>query len=89
MQMGLRGLVVQGWEAICRLRCSEGLEVDKYLGGFYQRTTTDIEFPALSSEHALAIRLRHSSRLKEDGEAYLQFAMLYTTVEGGRRIRCG
>ena len=77
----------QGWEAICRLRCSEGLEVDKFIGAYYQRTPTDIEFPALSCEHALAIRLRHTGRLKEEGEAYLQFAMLYSTPEGARRIR--
>ncbi|KAK9809653.1 hypothetical protein WJX73_000552 [Symbiochloris irregularis] len=77
----------QGWEAICRLRCSEGLEVDRYLGGYYQRTTTDLEFPFLSCDHAIAIKLRYTSRLKEDSEVFLQFAVLYSTPEGLRQIR--
>ena len=40
-------------EALARLRVSKGLTVDRYLGSFYRRTPTDLEFPALSCDHAL------------------------------------
>ena len=59
----------------------------RYLGGYFQRTTTDLEFPFLSCDHAIAIRLRYTSRLRQDSEAYVQFATLYSTPEGLRRIR--
>lgn len=32
--------------------------------------------------------LVHDERLKDGDEAYLQFALLYTTTDGHRRIRC-
>ncbi len=80
--------LVQGLEAIARLRCSKGLAVDKYLGHAYRRTLTDLEFPNLSCEHSLAATLRYEDRLAENGaEAYLQFATLFTTPQGQRRIR--
>ena len=40
---------LQGWEAIARLRVSHGLEVETHLGGAYRRSTTDLEFPAVSA----------------------------------------
>ena len=47
---------MQGWEAIARLRVSQGLEVETHLGGAYRRSTTDLEFPA--------VRLRLSGSMK-------------------------
>ncbi|KAK9850464.1 hypothetical protein WJX84_009840 [Apatococcus fuscideae] len=78
----------QGLEAIARLRCSKGLAVEKYWGHCYRRTLTDLEFPNLSCEHSLAATLRYEDRLAENGgEAFLQFATLFTTPQGQRRIR--
>ncbi len=78
---------MQGWEAVGRLRVSAGLEVDKLQGGFRRRTPTDLDFPAISCDSALTARLRYEDRLPEGKEAYAQFALLYTTPEGRRRIR--
>lgn len=81
-------LWVQGLEAIARLRCSKGLAVDKYMGHAYRRTLTDLEFPNLSCEHSLVATLRYEDRLAENGgEACVQFATLFTTPAGQRRIR--
>eukprot|EP00884_Botryococcus_braunii_P013212 jgi/Botrbrau1/21892/Bobra.0249s0021.1 len=77
----------QGWEAVGRLRCSAGLAVERYAGSFYRRTTTDLDFPALHSEHAFAIKLRHEEKLTDKQEVFFQFALLYSTSEGNRRIR--
>lgn len=142
-----------------RLRCSRGLAVDRYIGAFYRRVETDLNFPALSCDHAFAAKLAYEvgggvlgvrgcvawstacpaacpgspagspasphrqnhyracrsrlsverrtrsfsylnsptflstflsalqEKLPERGEAYLQFALLYTTTEGQRRVR--
>lgn len=80
---------VQGWEAVGRLRCSTGLAVERYAGSFYRRTTTDLDFPALHSEHALAIKLRHEEKLTDKQEVFFQFALLFSTSDGQRRIRWG
>ncbi len=77
----------QGWEAVGRLRLSAGLEADAPLGGFRRRTPTDLDFPALSCDAALTARLRIAERLPQGKDAYAQFALLYTTPEGARRIR--
>ena len=70
-----------------RLRVSQGLLVEKCLGAYHRRTPTDLHFPALSCDTSVACKLAHEERLAESGEAYLQFALLYTTVGGERRIR--
>lgn len=77
----------QALEAVGRLRCSRGLAVDKYIGSFYRRVDTDLNFPALACDHAFAAKLLYEEKLSERGEAYLQFALLYTTTEGQRRVR--
>lgn len=77
----------QGLEAVGRLRLSRGLGVEKYIGAFYRRQDTDLSFPALSCDHAVAAKLVYEEKLPERGEALLQFALLYTTTEGERRVR--
>jgi Sec23/Sec24 beta-sandwich domain len=86
--LGLRAVCWQGWEAVARLRCSQGLCADKFYGPFYRRRATDMDLPAISCDASIAIQLRHEEKLPESGEAYLQFALLYTTQAGERRIRC-
>ncbi|GAB4822012.1 hypothetical protein N2152v2_009058 [Parachlorella kessleri] len=80
-------LAGKGLEAVGRLRASQGLTVDKYIGPYYKRTLTDLNFPAISSDHCVAAKLVHEDKLPESGEIYLQFALLYTTTGGERRIR--
>ena len=137
-------ITLQALEAVARLRCSSGLDVDKYMGAFYRRTASDVDLPAIHSDQvqlqfpiipvhqavwghivklctgfavlwtcyclhtsgdtrgfgkvhlsqclclvqAIAVTLRHDERLKDAQEVYLQFALLYSTTSGQRRIRC-
>lgn len=78
---------LQGWEAVGRLRVSDGLVVERYLGPHYRRTLTDVDLPAVNADSSLAIELRHSDKLSDSKEAFLQFALLFTNCEGQRRIR--
>ena len=53
---------VQGLEAVGRLRVSRGLAVEKYIGAFYRRVDTDLNFPALSCDHSVAAKLVYEVR---------------------------
>ena len=77
----------QGFEAVARLRVSAGIAVDNFVGAFHRRNPTDLHFPALSCDHSIAARLVHEERLREGSEVYLQYALLYTSTEGRRRVR--
>jgi protein transport protein SEC24 len=76
-----------GLEAVARLRASAGLSVSAYDGAFAKRTPTDVDLPHVDCDKALCVSLRLEERLTDGGEAVLQFAMLYTTACGSRRIR--
>ncbi|EFN54381.1 hypothetical protein CHLNCDRAFT_58279 [Chlorella variabilis] len=78
---------VQGLEAVGRLRVSRGLAVEKYIGAFYRRVDTDLNFPALSCDHSVAAKLVYEEKLPERGEALPQFALLYTHQAGERAVR--
>ena len=81
-------VVCQGWEAVGRLRMSSGLDVERYAGSFFRRTASDMDFPALSSDHSFAIQLRHDGSLNTGRPVLLQYALVYSTASGHRRIRC-
>jgi len=79
----------QGLEAVMRLRCSQGLEVDHYLGAFYRQlaNVTDVYLPAIDCDKSILATVRHVEKLSAGAECYLQAALLYTTTDGQRRIR--
>ncbi|RZR92288.1 hypothetical protein BHM03_00020559 [Ensete ventricosum] len=39
----------QGFEAVMRVRCSQGLQVQEYSGNFCKRIPTDIDLPGVST----------------------------------------
>ncbi|CAN6333808.1 unnamed protein product [Urochloa humidicola] len=77
----------QGFEAVMRVRCSQGLQVQDYFGNFCKRVPTDIDLPAIDSDKAIMVTFKHDDKLQENSECGFQCALLYTTVFGQRRIR--
>ena len=77
----------QALEAVMRVRASAGLGVQDYNGFFCKRTMTDIDLPALDSDKTIAVTLRYEDKLVDGKEAYVQCALLYTTMSRERRIR--
>ncbi len=73
----------QGMEAIMRVRCSQGLEVDTYLGAFYKQPAnpTDVYLPAIDCDKAVLATLKVAEKMTVGTECYLQAALLYTTVQ--------
>ncbi|XP_062203524.1 protein transport protein SEC24 B-like [Phragmites australis] len=77
----------QGFEAVMRVRCSQGLQVQDYFGNFCKRVPTDIDLPAIDSDKTIMVTFKHDDKLQENSECAFQCALLYTTVFGQRRIR--
>ncbi|XP_039822384.1 protein transport protein Sec24-like At4g32640 isoform X2 [Panicum virgatum] len=77
----------QGFEAVMRVRCSQGLQVQDYFGNFCKRVPTDIDLPAIDSDKTVMVTFKHDDKLQENAECGFQCALLYTTVYGQRRIR--
>ncbi|SPO32353.1 related to Protein transport protein Sec24C [Ustilago trichophora] len=71
-----------------RLRCSNGLRVADHFGNFFQRNATDLEVGTMDADKCIAALVKHEGKLDEKHEAHFQCAVLYTTAEGERRVRC-
>ncbi|KAI4369729.1 hypothetical protein MLD38_018143 [Melastoma candidum] len=77
----------QGFEAVMRVRCSQGIQVQEYHGNFCKRIPTDIDLPGIDCDKTIMVTLKHDDKLQEGTEIAFQCALLYTTVNGERRIR--
>ncbi len=76
-----------GLEAVGKLRVSSGLSVEEVLGSFTKAGQNDLVFPAINSDSTIFAKLAHDERLREGSQAYIQFATLYSTMAGQRRVR--
>ncbi|XP_078433802.1 protein transport protein SEC24 C-like [Wolffia australiana] len=77
----------QGFEAVMRVRCGQGLQVQDYHGHFCKRIPTDIDLPAIDCDKTIMVTFKHDDKFQEGTECAFQCALLYTTMYGERRIR--
>ncbi|KAH3871249.1 hypothetical protein DPMN_034444, partial [Dreissena polymorpha] len=77
----------RAFDAIVRIRTSQGIRPVDFLGNFYMSNTTDVEMCAIDSNQALAVEIKHDDKLSEQDGAYIQVATLFTSVSGQRRLR--
>ncbi|CAG8719921.1 5381_t:CDS:2, partial [Racocetra fulgida] len=71
-----------GYNALMRIRCSNGLKVADHFGNFNMRNTTDLELAGIDSDKAFGALLKYDGKLDEKTDAYIQCALLYTTSSG-------
>ncbi|XP_024531752.1 protein transport protein Sec24-like At4g32640 [Selaginella moellendorffii] len=76
----------QGLEAVMRVRCSQGIKVQDYFGSC-KRVTTDVDLPAIDCDKSILVTFKHEDKFQEGADCCFQSALLYTTVDGHRRIR--
>ncbi|KAM3373711.1 hypothetical protein P3S68_012425 [Capsicum galapagoense] len=77
----------EGFEAVMRVRCSQGIQVQEYAGNYCKRIPTDVDLPAIDCDKTIMVTLKHDDKLQEGSECSFQSAVLYTTIDGQRRIR--
>ncbi|BFZ03064.1 hypothetical protein BsWGS_06104 [Bradybaena similaris] len=78
----------QAFDAILRVRTSTGIRPVDFYGNFYMANTTDVEMASIDSDATVCLEVKHDDKLSEAEGAYIQVAVLYTSVTGQRRLRC-
>ncbi|KAF7550374.1 hypothetical protein G7046_g8036 [Stylonectria norvegica] len=78
-----------GYEALMKVRCSNGLQVSGYHGNFIQHTFgADLEIGVIDADKAMGVSFTYDGKLDAKLDAHFQSALLYTTASGQRRVRC-
>ncbi|KAJ5103716.1 hypothetical protein N7532_004245 [Penicillium argentinense] len=78
-----------GYQALMKVRCSNGLQVSSYHGNFVQHALgADLEIGSVDSEKAIGVVFSYDGKLDPKLDAHFQAALLYTSADGQRRVRC-
>ncbi|CAK7241893.1 MAG: COPII coat Sec23p-Sfb3p heterodimer component [Sporothrix thermara] len=78
-----------GYQALIKVRCSNGLQISSYHGNFVQHTLgADLEIGAIDADKAIGVTFSYDGKLDTKLDAHFQSALLYTTADGQRRVRC-
>jgi protein transport protein SEC24 len=78
-----------GYQALMKVRCSNGLQVSSYHGSFTHHTFgADLEFGVIDEDKAIGVLFTYDGKLDTKLDAHFQAALLYTTASGQRRVRC-
>ena len=78
-----------GYQALMKVRCSNGLQVSGYFGNFTHHTFgADLEFGVIDADKAIGITFSYDGKLDPKLDAHFQTALLYTSATGERRVRC-
>ena len=64
-----------------------GIRPVDFLGNFYMSNTTDVEMCAIDSNQGITVEIKHDDKLSESEGAYIQVAVLFTSINGQRRLR--
>lgn len=75
------------FDGIIRVRTSQGIRPVDFLGNFYMSNTTDVEMCAIDSNQGITVEIKHDDKLNESEGAYIQVAVLFTSISGQRRLR--
>ncbi|CAI8053137.1 Protein transport protein Sec24B [Geodia barretti] len=76
-----------GFEAVMRIRCTEGISLHTFHGNFFVRSTDLLSLPNTNPDHGYTISLSIDENLKDMSTVCCQAALLYTSSRGERRIR--
>ncbi|PWY87907.1 Sec23/Sec24 family protein [Aspergillus sclerotioniger CBS 115572] len=78
-----------GYQALMKVRCSNGLQVSAYHGNFVQHTFgADLEIGTIDADKAIGVVFSYDGKLDPKLDAHFQAALLYTSADGQRRVRC-
>ena len=63
------------------------MRISKQYGNFYESAANDLQFGTLDADKAVVVVFDHAHTLDDRSYAFVQSAVLYTTVAGERRVR--
>lgn len=76
-----------GYQAMMKVRCSNGLRVVDYDGNFFQTKPNEIEFGSIDADKAVIVKFKHEGKIERKLDVVFQAALLYTSSTGERRVR--
>lgn len=76
-----------GFDASMRVRTSTGISPVRYIGNFNAAIGSNLEMAAVNTNSNLVVQLKYDDKLPENDLVVIQFAMIYTSVCGERRVR--
>uniref|UniRef100_A0A7S3A721 Uncharacterized protein n=1 Tax=Rhodosorus marinus TaxID=101924 RepID=A0A7S3A721_9RHOD len=76
-----------GWEAVMRIRASQGVRCKTFHGRFFLKSTDLLALPTVDPDKTFAVEFDYDDSLLEHSVFCVQIALLYTTSAGERRIR--
>ncbi|EFA78008.1 putative transport protein [Heterostelium album PN500] len=75
-----------GLRAAIKIRCSRGLTVTNNYGNVTEENG-EIRIAGITDDKCITSLIKYDDKLKPKSKAYIQFAMMYTTIHGENRIR--
>jgi len=75
------------FDAVLRMRTSAGIRPVEFCGSFMMQNATDVEVSVLTPNTCVTIEVKHDDKLNEEFQAYIQVALLYTSISGVRKLR--
>lgn len=86
LQISLKSTM--GFDATMRVRTSTGLSPVKYIGNFtHLAPANNIEMATVNTNSNFIVQIKYDDKLPENDLVVVQFAMIYTSVCGERRVR--
>ncbi|XP_055346258.1 protein transport protein Sec24A-like [Paramacrobiotus metropolitanus] len=76
-----------GFEAVMRVRCTNGLSMHTFHGNFFVRSTDLLSLPNINPDAGFAVQIKLDETLNHTNSVCFQAALLYTSSKGERRIR--
>lgn len=78
---------IVGYQALLKIRCSTDISIYQYYAESAGNTDRDPMFPVLTTDTALDVLLKYDQKLKIGDNVSFQAAVLYTDIDGNRKVR--
>lgn len=78
---------VVGYQALLKIRCSSDLSIYQYYMESAGNTDRDPMFPVLTTDTTMDVLLKYDQKLKAGTSVSFQAALLYTDIDGNRKVR--
>jgi protein transport protein SEC24 len=76
----------QGLEAVMRVRCTQGLQLQEYYGNFCKRNPTDVDLPAIDCDKTIMATFKHDDKFQDGAECCFQVRLNFILIWGVCRI---